>query len=252
MKEKLDEILKFLEENKKYNQQLQKEYALGTSGLKNENFDRVIALLYDTANTQSQPKIDKLAEFFKSAYKYKNSFNSFSGFLEYLTIGKVNNDKPYETLFKALRQKEGWGDKTSALFVKNILNYHHNNEYKELKIWNDVPNLSKSDNLYLPVDAVILAIFNKLDPSHKPKWNFKTINKEIQNYFSNEEMILFDDLWFWGFITQRTTKDSKNREFIWNENKYWMIKEADKDSNEIQNIKRLARDFLKLLGVSDE
>lgn len=241
MKEKLDEILKFLKENKKYNKQLQKRYALSTVSCKNSKFDKVIALLYDTVNTQSQPKIDKLAVFFQKAYENKNAFNSFHSFIKFLDDDyEINKNDPFETLFKALTKEDGWGDKTSALFVKNIINYHHEKYWGELKIWDDVPPLT--GKVYLPVDSVIIAIFNRLDVAHKPKWNFKTINKEFQDNFSSEDIILFDDLWFWGFITQ---KGSEKRIFKFNKNKYWIIKESRKDEDTIKEIRKKSVCFLK-------
>lgn len=250
---KLSKVLKFLKENQSYNQELQKRFAQAIMGSKTSKFDKLTALLYDTANTQSQPKIDKLANFFQKVYKNKNDFDNFHSFVKFLNNDYiVDEDDPYASLFKGLSNQEGWGDKTSALFVKNIINYHHKSEWKEFKIWDDVPPINAK--VYLPVDAVILAIFYKLNPNHK--WNFKTVNAVFQDNFSYEEIILFDDLWFWGFITQDSSKQNtdnqeywdKWRRMTWNDNKYWMIKESNKDAKYIEYLKSKAEVFLKLFS----
>jgi len=59
---------------------------------------------------------------------------------------------------------------------------------------------------------------------------------ELKKYYSLSEIEIWDDLWFWGFITQ---KDSgKNRTFEWNENKYWMIKVSEKNEKIIKKLKK--------------
>ncbi|MEA1920110.1 MAG: hypothetical protein U9N52_09740, partial [Campylobacterota bacterium] len=63
MKQKLEEIKKFLENNSSYNKELQIKFALRSIGNHDNAFDKLIALLYDTANTQSQPKMNLLAIF---------------------------------------------------------------------------------------------------------------------------------------------------------------------------------------------
>jgi len=68
MKEKLHALYEFLLANGAYNKEFQeKEYKKilyqheGTE-------DKVIALLYNIVNTQSQPKIDLIAEFWLSGF----------------------------------------------------------------------------------------------------------------------------------------------------------------------------------------
>lgn len=255
MIKKLAKVLEFLKENQSYNQELQKRFSQGTMGSKTSKFDKLTALLYDTASTQSQPKIDKLANFFQKVYKNKNDFDDFYTFVKLLNKDYiVDEDDPYESLFKGLSNQEGWGNKTSALFVKYIIHYHHNSEWSEFKIWDDMPPVN--GKVYLPVDAVILAIFDKLNSDPKPKWNFKTVNEVFQDNFSFEEIILFDDLWFWGFITQDSSKQNtddqeywdKFRKMTWNDNKYWMIKDSNKNEMYIEEVKCKAEYFLKLFS----
>lgn len=258
MEQKLIKIKNFLKENSSYNKDLQIKFALGSIGNHVTAFDKLMALLYDTANTQSQPKMGFLAEFFRDIYKEKDKIDSFYSFQKYINNGNVDKNTPFESLYKGMKSRQGWGEKTSALLVKNIYNYHHNfqldNEGNELKIWNDVPKLDKNDKLYLPVDSVIKVIFNILSPkknrNNKPKdWTFNDINESLQS-FSNEDIILFDDLWFWGFITQKV--EDKHRKLEWNDDKYWMIKDSCKDDCIIHEIKNKAEDFLELIKGQNE
>ena len=161
-------------------------------------------------------------------------------------IDKINPNQPlnFDSLYIGMKNQEGWGKKTAALFSKSI--YHlHNGQYSEnLKIWDDVPKtISNNDNFYLPVDAVIIAIFKKLDSSKN--WDFDKVNKTLKSKYNGQQIEVWDDLWFWGFITQNGSGD--NRAFEWNENKYWALKESDKNNEMIETIKAKAQDFLNLL-----
>lgn len=143
-----------------------------------------------------------------------------------------------------MKKQYGWGNKTAALFTKTI--YHlHNNDYPEsLRIWDDVPNnLDNGDRLYLPVDAVILSIFNKIDDL---KWNFNSINSLLEDNNNPYKIEVWDDLWFWGFITQEGR--GIDRKFGWNLNKYYMLKESDKNMKVIKEIELKAKQFLEILG----
>ena len=266
MKDKIGDILVFLKENKEYNHKLQEKYYLSVLCPYDTLEDKIMSLLYDIANTQSQPKINKLSKFYKEINKNKETFASFNNFVKQLIIIQTEKEKPkkhlpkkfknnqnYQTLFEAMRVQDGWGDKTAALFVKNIYNYHSGKYDEKLKIWdeNKIPNLDENDKLFLPVDAVIITIFNRLDEitnksGKKKNWTFHKINKFLQkNNYSNEEMLLLDDLWFWGFITQET--DNNERKIKYNGAKYWMIKDAPKNKEKKEAIEQKAKEFIKLL-----
>jgi len=258
MNKKLISILKFLENNKSYNTELQIKYMQRALCSKATKKEKLIALLYETANTQSQPKIDKLCLLFKKIYQSQKTFETFHEFLTFLDLDNAyNHDKPYQSLYEALKNQSGWGPKTSALFVKNMYNLHHNDEFKKVFgtdiLWNDFPKLQEEDKIYLPVDTVILAIFNKLEYK-KPKWNFKNINSYLKSEYSNKNIIQFDDLWFWGFISQKNKAEHHidkeywdgKREMCWNEEKYWMITEVNKDEEYMKVITKKVEEFLKL------
>src|SRR5690606_8375511 len=107
----------------------------------------------------------------------------------------------------------------------------------ELKIWDDAPTeIKDNDSFYLPVDAVIISIFNSLENKN---WDFKNINKKLKEYDGND-IEIWDDLWFWGFITQKGTGNVRKME--WNLNKYWTLRESDKNPFMIEKIKNKAEE----------
>lgn len=161
MENRLQEIFDFLINNRGYNHILQERYYRNIIAPFDKVADKVISLLYHIANTQSQPKIDTLAIFYKKVHIDIEKLESFNGFLRSIkTNGEITND--YNGLFQSMRKQSGWGDKTAALFVKSIYHLHNNKYSPELKIWNDVPiYISKDDDFYLPVDAVIISFLEK-------------------------------------------------------------------------------------------
>lgn len=243
MNKTLEELFIFLQKNRKYNKELQTRYYSSIIEPRKGTFENLVSLLYHIAYTQSQPKIDNLASFYKKIYENKELVNSFKGFLSVIRPKKeIASD--FNGLYEGMKNQNGWGEKTSALFLKTI--YHlHNNEYpKELKIWNDAPNkLIETDLFHLPVDTVIIAIFKTIDKSKN--WTFNKINKSIKEHYVGNEIEIWDDLWFWGFITQIGT--GENREMKWNLNKYWTLRESDKNPEMINEIKKKAEVFLNIL-----
>ena len=241
MNDRLENIFTFLNENRQFNHFLQDRFYKSVISPYNDKTEKVISLLYHIANTQSQPQIDSLASFYKNIFQDTSCMTSMCKF-----INKINPNQPlnFDSLYNGMKNQEGWGKKTAALFSKSI--YHlHNGQYSEnLKIWDDVPKtISNNDNFYLPVDAVIIAIFKKLDSSKN--WDFDKVNKTLKSKYNGQQIEVWDDLWFWGFITQNGSGD--NRAFEWNENKYWALKESDKNNKMIETIKAKAQDFLILL-----
>lgn len=243
MENTLKKLFSFLQKNRKHNKKLQTKYYQSIIDPQNSISEKVISLLYHIVNTQSQPKIDNIASFHKGINKNIECLNSFESFISKL---KPNEDTQinYKGLFETVRNQIGWGNKTSALFSKTI--YHlHNNEYPiELKIWDDTPDFSNEyDTFFVPVDAVIIAIFKEIEPN--TNWNFNNVNKKIKNYYKGIDIEIWDDLWFWGFITQ--IGSGENREMKWNENKYWVLRETDKNSETIEEIRLKAEEFLSIV-----
>ncbi len=240
MTENLTDIFNFLQENRKYNKDLQiKTYSNFILPYRTKE-EKIIFILYSIGSTHSQPKIDKLAEFYKFIYEDLKALNSFTKFINIINPNKQPN---FENLFNGMKSQKGWGNKTAALFTK-IIFHLHNEDYPDfLKIWEDVPKILKDkDEFYLPVDAVIIAIFFRLK---KKNWDFNKINSLLKENYKEIEIEIWDDLWFWGFITQEGSGIDRN--FKWNENKYWMLKESDKNPHIINKIRIKAQEFLQII-----
>ncbi|MFH6937055.1 hypothetical protein [Flavobacterium sp. FlaQc-30] len=238
---KIEELFKFISNNRKYNKALQERYYRSIILPCNGEKEKIVSLLYHIANTQSQPKIDNLAEFYKSIITEENSLKSFK---EFVIKINPNGESNFESVYKGMLNQKGWGPKTSALISKSIFHLHNGQYSADLKIWNDVPTLiDENDSFYLPVDAVIIAIFKKLNPDKT--WNFTNINSLLKRKYIGQEIEIWDDLWFWGFITQN---GGENRKFEWNENKYWALKESDKDKIKIEEIKNKCQEFLGIFN----
>ena len=240
MTDRIEKLFKFISNNREYNKALQERYYRSIILPYKDEKEKIISLLYHIANTQSQPKIDKLSEFYKSIITEENSLKSFKEFvLKINPNGKSN----FESVYKGMLNQKGWGPKTSALISKSIFHLHNGHYSEDLKIWNDVPKLiDENDSFYLPVDTVIIAIFTKLDNSIK--WDFDKINKTLEKKYKGQQIEVWDDLWFWGFITQNGS--GENRVFEWNENKYWVLKESDKEKIKIEEIKNKCHEFLEI------
>ncbi len=242
MNQKLNDIYSFLSENRAYNLPVQiGAYKMAMLPY-STTYDKVYALLYNILNSQSQLKMDKSAVFFQTIADPANCLSSFSDFLN--TLG-ASSDTPitYKSMFQLLTKQPSWGDKTAALFVKAI--YHTHIGYaKELHFWDDAPEiLAEDDELFLPVDAVILYLFQEMgNPCSK---TFLGINTYLKTNMPNSNFEVWDDLWFWGFITQKGNDDKRTMEF--NEAKYWNMLDAPKDKETITTTQRLANQFIDLL-----
>jgi hypothetical protein len=245
----IDQLFEFLKANSGHNRAFQKRYYESLFGGVSSHSERVIQLLYSVVNTQRQPKIDPIGQFFKKLHDNKAELVSFSQFLD--LHGQNDTEKPFYSLYQGLKSNPGWGPKTSALFVKNVINIHLIEDYKAFRFWDDIPlDFLPSDQIYLPVDIVIINLFIEfIDTSCK---DFESVNKFLnKKYKKVAEILLWDDLWFWGYFTQIPFQKSNayyaKREFLWNENKYWASAESNKDELYMQELKNLAREFMLIL-----
>lgn len=245
LKNKLGKLFEFLKENRKFNKEFHERSYKQILSPYPDKRERIMSLLYHIANTQSQPKIDKLAEFYKKILKDENSLNSFTDFVK-----KVNSKSDkinFKNLYEGMLSQDGWGPKTSALFVKSIFHLHSGRFSNDLRIWDDVPRtIIEGDTLYLPVDSVIIEVFHKLDGAN---WSFKKVNDELQKEeygYSGDKIEIWDDLWFWGFISQKGGETNRESN-CFNENKYWALRETDKNEENIELIKtKLKEEYLKI------
>lgn len=239
--QKIKELFNFLKRHHEFNCLIQHGYIKQTLSACHSPRERMRLLLERAVNTQSKPRLDKVAAFWKAIHESKDHLDSYGGFCAFVSR------KSHTDLISALASQDGWGNKTASLFVRNLWIAYCDKELKSL-IWSDLD--LTHERLYLPVDAVIQNIFSQIDASKK--WDFQSINQKLnpnseKPHYSNEQMLIWDDLWFWGFITQRSVPGSKVREFEWNEAKYWSIFTAPRDKRSIEKIKALAERFVNLI-----
>jgi hypothetical protein len=186
----------------------------------------------------------------------------FVDLLESLPVKKTYVDRQIEKItpengiwgrmYDSLIMQPDWGQKTSALFVKNVFNVHK--RMPEYVFWKDVPTeFSENDKIYLPVDKVIMEIFSVMGCPWKS--NFYNINSYLIQRYSPRQMIQWDDLWFWGFFSQwaksnpDSSRSGSSRTFGWNSDKYWCQLASEKDKEE--EVKSLTIDFLSIIGVTE-
>lgn len=239
MEDKIEQLYNFLKENRQYNKQVQEGFiksCIAIDGLTTEQ--KVLNLLYGVVNTQSQPKMDKIGEFFIKMYHKDSNLASYEGFLKTLK----NEPESSDSLFELMKSQKGWGSKTAALFVKYIYIIHKEDAFKTFRIWTDF-SLNENE-LKLPVDAVITHIFKDNFLNQGCKLDFDGINEFFsKNHTKNPDFIIWDELWFWGFITQQTIDNSrKSCEF--NENKFLCLPYVEKD---IEKIKPFAVEFFGMI-----
>ena len=239
MEGKIKELFEFLEKYRQYNKQVQEGFiksCIAIDGLTTEQ--KVLNLLYGVVNTQSQPKMNAIGEFFKKMYQKDSDLTSYKGFLKTLKNESVSSD----SLFELMKSQNGWGSKTAALFVKYIYLIHTEDSLRDFKIWDDF-SLNEYE-LKLPVDAVITHIFKDNFLNQVCKSDFDGINNFFnKKHTENDDFIIWDELWFWGFITQQTIDNSrKSCEF--NVNKFLCLPYIEKD---IEKIKPFAVEFYGII-----
>lgn len=66
MNNKIERLFKFISANREHNKALQERYYRSIILPYKDEKEKIASLLYNIANTQSQPNIDNLAEFYKS------------------------------------------------------------------------------------------------------------------------------------------------------------------------------------------
>ena len=251
MNDKINKIYLFLnlEENRKFNRELQNSFYKSVFLPYTNIEDKVISLLYHVANTQSQPKINELASFFEHVISRKDRLSTFEGLIDVLKESSSHNSKD-QTLFNLLDGQKGWGPKTAALFAKCIFQIHSNNYY-EFNLWHefDLNKFIEKNGIMLPVDSVIKFIFDqlKLEIGFKKAVNFESINNFLRDDFTYSNFEVWDDLWFWGYFTQYIEKESKERVFKWNVEKYWVNPFTNKNPAIVNTIEEKANEFIELI-----
>jgi len=241
----MEKLYNFLKENIQYNKQVQEGFIKSCIAIKDLSPEqKVLNVLYGVVNTQSQPKMNAIGEFFKRMYQKDSDLASYEGFLKTLK----NEPESSDSLFELMKSQKGWGSKTAALFVKTIYLIHKDDAFKTFRIWTDF-SLNENE-LKLPVDAVITHIFKEYFHDNNYKSDFDGINEFFsKKHTENDDFIIWDELWFWGFITQQNqinpnTNKNERINVDFNENKFLCLPYVEKD---IDKIKEKAKEFLEII-----
>jgi hypothetical protein len=253
--ENIAALFRFLVEHHEYNKKIQEDDIKMTLDSCGSVDHRALLLLRRIVDTQSQPNLEHTKIFFEHIARSEGALASFTSFSKFLNPKPVANRDLFEALKTIVphgqpKPNNGWGDKTSALFIRNLALIADSPTLSTL-FWPDL-NVWNTQTIRLPVDKVILAIFERMmknnpEKSQRPT-SFKSINKYLLTTLgcTNQEMLVWDDLWFWGFITQRSVPGTSERQPVWNPAKYWSIFTAPKDLESIGKIEQLAKQFIQL------
>lgn len=260
--DRIKALFKFLERNVEWNEAFQeREYARSLASCTSSR-DRLVGFLHLNVSTQSGADMDELQPFWEALHAATDDqISTLTNFTQYL-VQKVTKEKKslgtrdtpdgvWEALFVALNSHFGWGIKTTALFVKATIKLHRGP--KALHFWPDATREAApvmDSRLFLPVDRVITRIFEELG---LPSPGVSSINNGLRDVYRGEAMLIWDDLWFWGFFTQKkvTVPASTNRVkgtkriLVWNPAKFWSQLSSDKDRE--SELEVLGEEFLTLL-----
>lgn len=248
----LTRLFTFLRENHRWNLAFQRsEYWCNLAPCRSDR-ERLQSLLNMAVNTQSAPKLGKLASFWRDMHEFSRekapTRAQFCEFLECRSAVKIQWTGPWDRLFQALSVQKGWGPKTAALFVKSAIVVHADADTQDIHFWQDEGDIvpTDCDRVYLPVDRVIMHIFEQLNVTQP--LNFASINKMLIAHYSPTEMLIWDDLWFWGYFTQDAQGDK--RVTGWNSDKFWCQRASPVDSEE--EVQRLALRFIDCIRPAPE
>lgn len=243
-------VFKFLNANHSWNVEFQmREYRRCLASCVSRR-ERLTALLSMSVNTQSQPKLSKLGCFWRAMHEMPvASARSLYAFTSYLESLLKNRSKrrgvgPLDRLFIALCAQDGWGKKTAALFVKSVINVHRGPP--ELHFWNDCGAdrpLDVVDRIHLPVDRVIIHIFQQMKVSSS---TFDGVNSLLMEHYGAEQLLVWDDLWFWGYFTQDSQDGA--RRMRWNADKFWCQLSSPVEHED--KVKDLCERFIALLRAA--
>lgn len=249
---KLGDIFDFLVQNREFNEVVQRAGYRREVLPWSDTGSKLRSLLHSKANTQTSPKLDVLQPTWLKLHQNFDKFEKVKSPRELnealWTLARPNvtrdpvSGQVFEEMWTALNSAAGFGSKTAALFVKSIVEIHTLEINRELRFLPDV-SVGPEDRFKVPVDTVIQHIFVSLGVANA---NFNSINALIaQSGFScAERPTLWDDLWFWGFITQRSDNSAGRRNCV-NDAKFWSILGAPGDRWE--QIHTAAEEFLRLI-----
>jgi len=223
--QRINELFLFIKSRRAWNTRFQlAEYRRCLSACDSAH-QRIVALMHMVVHTQSKPKLSALATFWQwmNSAPWGNRAPTLVELIDFIERTEAHSHVavgPWDRLFRALEAIDGWGPKTAALFVKCVINLHRSN-LNELHFISDVEAARgiDSDRVYLPVDAVIRAIFSAV-AEVSATVSVHALNTFLRDLgYGPEDILLWDDLWYWGFFTQNSS--SKKRVFGWNPARFW-------------------------------
>ncbi|MBI2727206.1 MAG: hypothetical protein HYX42_13260 [Polaromonas sp.] len=253
---RVENLFAFLDGNTKWNKEFQeREYTRSLAGCISGR-DRLVCFLHLNVSTQSGADMDELKPFWEALHRatpeQTSSLKAFNRYLAQQAEEAARMKKKtwtpqpatdeWEALSRALNAHLGWGTKTTALFVKATIKLHRGP--KALHFWPDAtPEMAPllKSKPFLPVDRVILCIFRKLGHTCP---RFDNINSGLRREYTAEQMLTWDDLWFWGFFTQ--TGGGDERILGWNPGKFWSQLSSSKDDE--SELRALGDEFVQLVG----
>ena len=234
----------FLQAHREPNERFQHDEYRRTLAPCADSLSRLTHLLYSTANTQSAPRMSKLGKFWRGLHSFAPEgtprLAELTEQLEWMASLQPKGEEPWERLFWALAEQQGWGPKTSALFVKSAIEVHRGPTPLHFLADPEVAlGLKPNDKVYLPVDAVITHVFSTLGLTSP---TFQSVNNVLHENYSAEQMLVWDDLWYWGFFTQ--VSDGTTRKFAWNEDKFWCQVSSPKAAE--AQVRKLGKKFIQI------
>ncbi|WP_174504578.1 hypothetical protein [Acidiphilium sp. C61] len=250
IKRNLDEIFMFLKDNTAYNRQTQHAYYSAYLSPQGGNYARISALLYAILQTQSRPSLDDSTETWQILFNHRTTFDAVQNPTDLLdALSNLSSADPvpgptggiFDRMWYVLAGSKGFGEKTAALFIKSIIDVHTLEVNTNLRFLDNV-YVASDDFVRVPVDSVIKYIFKHITGSNL---DFDTINDLIFKVAgrTNDEATIWDDLWFWGFITQHGGGD--DRKLAINEAKFWAIYGTPKEK--WADVRAQAEKFIEVL-----
>lgn len=255
IRERLRETFEFLSKHTRHNRQVQlTAYREWLLPYPDDTAGKLKSILQHIWNTQSQPKMDTVLPTWASFHDNRKVFSGVQTMDDLATAishlvpeGACPNVEadgayPLDKIWFCLNETAGFGKKTAALFVKAVVDIHTLDKCEDIRFLNNF-EIRKGESIRIPVDTVIIEIFRKITGV---RLSFSDINDLIFDDLNYNAMsaTTWDELWFWGFITQRNVNGA--REFEVNEAKFWSILGAPWGDWDV--IAPLAKEFLELTG----
>lgn len=255
----LHDLFVFLRKNREFNRNIQNRTYRALVLPHATTSAKLKSLFYRSLATQSRGNLDQTRKFWEEKFLVNesrlNGVTSVPELVDLLKAEKPSTEhakqnrrkrKP-QSLWRTLKALPGWGEKTAAMFVKALFQIHTDKDNQSIRFLSGFLE-SESTSVFIPIDAVIRHIFISHLASGKCADTFHSLNTAfLKVKGSNEDMLVWDDLWFWGFITQRGSGEVRRTEL--NLSKLFAIEHAPLEK--LAEIETRAGEFVKILNRSN-